>query len=168
MTCPCAEPGTRYLVSRLTAHAARHRADLVFPLAEIRDSQGRVVGARGLGTYRRSLALAERYRDWRARSGDRRSRRSLPAQWPTGVLFAAGTALLSGALGLLPGVLDDITAQRVGGAEPGVDRLADRGVSAGGHSGPWCGGPPVAGFHAQARRARDRVCDRGAGDPLAA
>ena len=107
---PVAEPGTRYLVSRLTAHAARHRADLVFPLAEIRDSQGRVVGARGLGTYRRSLALAERYRDWRARSGDRRSRRSLPAQWPTGVLFAAGTALLSGALGLLPGVLDDITA----------------------------------------------------------
>ena len=107
---PAPAPGTKYLVSRLTAHAARHRTDLVFPLTEIRDGQGQVVGARGLGSYRRPLTLKERYRDWRAKSGERRSRRSLPGQWPTGVLFATGTALLSGALGLLPGVLDDISS----------------------------------------------------------
>lgn len=108
---PAPEPGTMYVVSRLTAHAARRRADLVFPLAEIRDAEGRIIGARGLGSYRRTLTQTERYRDRRERTRERRSGRSLPAQWLTGVLFATGTALLSGALGLLPGVLDGISTK---------------------------------------------------------
>jgi hypothetical protein len=104
---PAPQAGTRFVVSRLTAHAARHRGDLAFPLDEVRDDQGRVIGAWGLGTYRRSLAVAERYRDWRAGAIERRSSRSLPRDWLTGVLFVAGTALLSGAMGLLPGSLDN-------------------------------------------------------------
>jgi hypothetical protein len=63
---PEPQAGTRFVVSRLTALAARHRGDLVFPLAEIRDDQGRVIGAQGLGAYRRSLVVVERCRDWRA------------------------------------------------------------------------------------------------------
>ena len=105
---PAPEPATRYLVSRLTAHAARRRTDLVFPLGDIRNGRGRITGAEGLGSYRPSPALVQRCREWRTGLEVRRSQRSLPAQWPTGVLFATGTALLSGALGLIPGVLDDI------------------------------------------------------------
>ena len=109
---PGPERGTTYVVSRLTAQAARRRGDLVFPLTEIRDwdSDGRVIGARGLGTYRRTPAVSEWYRDWRAKASERRSRRSLPTQWLTGLLFATGTALLSGGLGLFPSMLDDATA----------------------------------------------------------
>lgn len=114
---PRPEPGTKYVVSRLTAHAARHRGDLVFPLTEIRDGDGKVIGAQGLGTYRRVPAVTEWYRDWRAKAGERRSRRSLPAQWLTGLLFATGTALLSGGLGLFPSMLDDATTN--GWAAPG-------------------------------------------------
>lgn len=44
---PEPQPGTTYVVSRLTAHAARHRRDLVFPLAEVRGGHGRVIGVRG-------------------------------------------------------------------------------------------------------------------------
>jgi hypothetical protein len=105
---PEPQQGTRYVVSRLTAHAARHRRDLVFPLAEVRDDHGRVTGARELGAYRPALAVAERYRDWRARAYERRRlSRPLPRDWITGVLLAASTALLSGAIALAPGVLDN-------------------------------------------------------------
>ena len=103
---PAARPGTRYVVPRLTALAARHRGDLVFPFREVRDTSGRVVRTRGLASFRRGRAVADRYRDWRAAARDRRSRSPLNKLWLTGVLFASATALLSGALGLLPGVVD--------------------------------------------------------------
>jgi hypothetical protein len=117
---PVAQPGTRYVVSRLTALAARGRRDLVFPLAEIRDGDGHVVAAQGLGTYRRKWATAERFRDRRALARARRSHHGPePRIWLTGVLFATGTALLSGALGLLPGVLDNAEKNGwAGGGQP--------------------------------------------------
>ena len=46
---PPAEPGVRYLVSRITALAVRDRTDLVFPFGERRDDYGRVNGVAGLG-----------------------------------------------------------------------------------------------------------------------
>ena len=112
---PKPEPGTTYVVSRLTAHAARHRTDLVFPLTEVRDARGRVVGAEGLGIYRRFSAPTEWFRSSRAQAGERWSRRSSSRQWLTGVrltgvLFAVGTALLGGATGLFPVMLDDAIA----------------------------------------------------------
>jgi hypothetical protein len=109
---PAPRPGTRYVVPRVTALAARGRGDLVFPFDELRDADGRVVGARGLAAFRRGLAGAERYRDWRAAVQERRARRRLTKQWLTGVLFAAATALLSGAIGLFPGAVDN--ARRFG------------------------------------------------------
>lgn len=47
---PSATPGTVYIVSRVTA-AATNRADLYFPLDEIRDNAGRIVGCRRLGRF---------------------------------------------------------------------------------------------------------------------
>src|SRR5215468_3544220 len=55
---------------------------------------------------------------WRASLRARRSgrtRRSLTAQWLTGVLFAAATALLSAALGLLPAEVDNALKNGWGG-----------------------------------------------------
>ena len=104
---PPAEPGVRYLVSRITALAVRDRADLVFPFGESRDAQGRVTGVSGLAAFRPGTAIEERYRDWRANATERRSRRPLTAEWRTGLLFALATALLSGWLGLLPGTIDN-------------------------------------------------------------
>ena len=103
---PAPEPGTRYLVSRLTALAARGRADLVFPFGEIRDGDGRITGAYGLGSFSPSGPVRERLREWRAAARERRALRPLRRPWLTGVLFAVATALLSGALGTLPGALD--------------------------------------------------------------
>ena len=101
-------------MSRLTAHAARHRTDLVFPLTEVRDAQGRVVEAEGLGSYRRFPSPSKWFRKWWAMARERRSRRSSSRRWLTGVrltgvLFAVGTALLGGATGLFPVMLDDAT-----------------------------------------------------------
>ena len=112
---PGPEPGTTYVVSRLTAHAARHRTDLVFPLAEVIDTQGQVVGAEGLGTYRPFPASREWFGNWRAKAWQPRSHRFSSRQWLTGVqltgvLFAVGTALLGGATGLFPVMLDDAIA----------------------------------------------------------
>lgn len=42
--------GTAYIVSRVTA-AAVARADLYFPLDEVRDGQGRIIGCRALGRF---------------------------------------------------------------------------------------------------------------------
>ena len=47
---PEPQPGVGYIVSRLTA-AARPRSDVYFPLAEIRDETGRIVGCRALGQF---------------------------------------------------------------------------------------------------------------------
>jgi hypothetical protein len=116
---PRAEPGTRYLVSRITALAARGRADLVFPFGERRDEQGRVAGALGLGVFRPRMATRERYRDWRGGGAERRSRRPLAGEWRTGALFAAATALLSGCLGLLPGAADNAVRNGWGGGGQG-------------------------------------------------
>jgi len=85
---PAARPGTRYVVPRVTALAAGHRRDLVFPFGEVRDTSGRVVRTRGLASFRRGRAVVDRYRDWRAAARDRRSRSPLNKLWLTGVLFA--------------------------------------------------------------------------------
>ena len=47
---PPASEGVLLVVSRVTASAVR-RADLVFPLDEVRDDEGRVVGCRALGRF---------------------------------------------------------------------------------------------------------------------
>ncbi len=115
MDLPPAQPGARYIVSRITALAARRRRDLVFPFGEVRDSAGRITRARGLASFRPGWALAERYRDWRAAVRERRSREPLSKQWLTGVMFAVATALLSAALALLPGAADNARRHGWGG-----------------------------------------------------
>jgi hypothetical protein len=60
---PPAEPGVRYLVSRITALAVRDRPDLVFPFGERRDAQGRVTGVGGLAAFPSGKAFSVRYRD---------------------------------------------------------------------------------------------------------
>jgi hypothetical protein len=116
---PPAEPGVRYLVSRITALAVRDRPDLVFPFGERRDDQGRVTGVSGLAAFRPGTAIDERYRAWRARTAERRSRRPLTAEWRTGLLFALATAFLSGWLGLLPGTIDNAAKNGwAGGGQP--------------------------------------------------
>ena len=104
---PPAEPGVRYLVSRITALAVRDRPDLVFPFGELRDGQGRVTGVSGLAAFPADGAIKERYRDWRRKAAGRRSRRPLTGEWRTGLLFALATAFLSAWLGLLPGTVDN-------------------------------------------------------------
>jgi len=47
---PEPQAGVLYLVSRVLA-AAIDRDDLVFPCDEVRDSEGRIVGCRSLGTF---------------------------------------------------------------------------------------------------------------------
>jgi hypothetical protein len=103
---PPAEPGVRYLVSRVTALAAWGRADLVFPFGEVREG-GRIVAVRGVASFRVRRDVAAWLRDRRAARRERRSRQEQSRQWLTAVMFAAATALLSGALGLLPGALDN-------------------------------------------------------------
>jgi hypothetical protein len=116
---PPAEPGVRYLVSRITALAVRDRSDLVFPFGESRDAHGRVTGVSGLAAFRPGTAIRERYRNWQARTAERRSRRPLAAEWRTGLLFALATALLSGWLGLLPGTIDNAAKNGwAGGGQP--------------------------------------------------
>lgn len=111
---PKPEHGTRYVVSRLTALAARDRDDLVFPFDEERDEAGRITETSGLAAFRsrwgRLRAPAGWLRDVRAAARDRRSRHPLPREWLTGVLFAAATALLSGFLALVPGSVDNALA----------------------------------------------------------
>lgn len=114
---PAAEPGVRYLVSRITALAVRDRTDLVFPFAELRDEEGRVTGAEGLASFPSERAMRTRYRVWRRKAAERRSQRPLTAEWRTGLLFALATAFLSAWLGLLPGSVDN--AVKNGWAEGG-------------------------------------------------
>lgn len=47
--------GVGYIVSRLTAAALR-RPDVYFPLDEIRDQEGHIVGCRGLGQFQETEA----------------------------------------------------------------------------------------------------------------
>lgn len=47
---PDPEPGLLYVVSRVTG-AACPRAELYFPLDEVRDSRGRILGCRALGQF---------------------------------------------------------------------------------------------------------------------
>lgn len=113
---PAPREGTRYVVSRVTALAARNRGDLVFPFGEIRDEQGRVTGARGLASFRPRPPIWRLPRAWRAAARERRQGRPLDRQTLTGVLFAVATALLSGGLSLLPAVLDQARASGWGAA----------------------------------------------------
>ena len=108
---PAPQPDTRYIVSRLTALAARHRSDLVFPFGEIRDSSGRITGVRGVAMFRSRWAVRYRFRDWRLAFRERNALQPLRQTWVTGVLFALATALLSGATGLVPGALDSARTQ---------------------------------------------------------
>ena len=55
---PAPKVGTRFVVSRVTALAARDRGDLVFPFDEIRDEHGRVRGRRGRCGWRPVFAVA--------------------------------------------------------------------------------------------------------------
>src|ERR1035441_2405530 len=100
---PPPQPRTRYVVSRVTALAARGRSDLAFPFGEIRDGDGRVVGARGLASFRSRSAIWRRFGERRDSALERRGR-PLSRQWLTGVLFATAPAapcpLLRGARGL--------------------------------------------------------------------
>ena len=48
---PEPEPETVYIVSRLTAQAVKGREDIVFPLGEVRDEKGRILGVRGFGYF---------------------------------------------------------------------------------------------------------------------
>jgi hypothetical protein len=107
---PPPQAGIRYVVSRVTALAARDRGDLVFPFGEIRDEDGRVTGAQGLASFRPRAALWRRPWVWRAAARERRRGRPPGTQWLTGVFFAVATALLSGALSLFPGSLDEAKA----------------------------------------------------------
>jgi hypothetical protein len=43
--------GVRYVVSRVTAIAAATRDDVLFPLDEVRDADGAIVGCRSLGCF---------------------------------------------------------------------------------------------------------------------
>jgi hypothetical protein len=104
---PRPEPGTRLVVSRVTALAARHRRDLVFPLGEVRDPAGQITGVRGLAAFRPGWAPAQWYRDRRTAARAGLAARPLGKEWLTGVLFAAATALLSGFLALIPGAADN-------------------------------------------------------------
>jgi hypothetical protein len=113
---PPPRPRTRYVVSRVTALAARDRADLVFPFGEIRDEAGRVAGARGLASFQPRVAVWRRLGERRAPARDRRRGQPLSRQWLTGVLFAVATALLSATLSLVPGVLDSARANGWGAA----------------------------------------------------
>lgn len=100
---PPERPGVVYVVPRLTAWAARHRADLVFPHLERRDRRQRVVGARALGRFE-----PERRR---RRHSVGEGRRVPPARYwhdvqaitlALGVVFTVAIALLGGALGVVP------------------------------------------------------------------
>lgn len=104
---PARQPGTRFIVSRLTALAVRDRADLVFPLGEIRDGDGRITAVRGLGLFRSRWDLRSRLWDRRIAARERKARSPLKnSQW-TAVLFVAASSLLSGTIGLAPGALDN-------------------------------------------------------------
>lgn len=46
---PEPEEGTIYIVSNLVAQAVSHREDVFFPDDIVRDSQGNIIGCRGLG-----------------------------------------------------------------------------------------------------------------------
>jgi hypothetical protein len=107
MDLPAPERGTRYLVSRLTALAARNRDDLVFPFGEERDAAGFVTSVSGLAAFRRGWAPRQRWRDWRTAARARLARQPLGPEWLTGLLFAVATALLSGFLALFPGAIDN-------------------------------------------------------------
>jgi hypothetical protein len=112
---PEPQPGTRLVVPRLTALAAQGRQDLVFPFGEVRDGHGQIVSARGLGAFRPGWSAAQRWRDWRTFRREREASRDPGRLALTGVMFATATALLGGALGLWPGVADNIRRNGWGG-----------------------------------------------------
>ena len=43
-------PGVYYIVSSMVANALPHRKDLLVPAEQVRDSEGRIIGCRSLGT----------------------------------------------------------------------------------------------------------------------
>lgn len=95
-------PGVVYLVSRLTAHAARSRPDLVFPHAERRDQDGAILGVQAVGSYLSRwspgwwvVAARTRLRAVRGRA------LGLERPWLIALSFAASTALVGAALGVL-------------------------------------------------------------------
>jgi len=98
---PRRQPGVVYLVPRLTAAAARNRADLVFLYDERRGAGGAVVGARALGRFAAPLAPPDVLAALRARW---RRGWLWPAQreWVIGAGFAFATAVLGAALSGIP------------------------------------------------------------------
>jgi len=112
---PPAVPGRRYLVSRITAQAARDREDLVFPFGEQRDGQGRITRVSGLAAFAPERPVSDRVQAWRRAAAERRAHQPLAAEWRTGLLFALATALLSAWLGLIPGNIDNALKNGWGG-----------------------------------------------------
>lgn len=66
---PDDEPGTGFIVSRISAAAAR-RSDFFFPHGEVRDERNVVQGCRGLGFFPPVQAGVERYLQWLPGSGE--------------------------------------------------------------------------------------------------
>lgn len=103
---PAPRAGTRYLVSRLTALAARDRTDLAFPFGEVREDDGKIACALGLGAFvpdrgRSGVSRKRRAADIRLAS------RPVDKQWLISALFAAATLFVGAAAGALPGALDE-------------------------------------------------------------
>lgn len=87
---PAPQPGTRYLVSRLTALAARGRADLAFPFGEVSKDDGKVACALGLGASAPGRIRGGVSRKRQA-AGIRLASRPVDKQWLISALFAAAT-----------------------------------------------------------------------------
>jgi hypothetical protein len=100
---PGPQSGRQYVVSRITALAARSRQDLALPFGEVRDAAGGIGATGGLATFRaRRLPSIG---GWRRTAREPASRKALGSQWFTGAIFAFAMVLLSGSLGLVPGVI---------------------------------------------------------------
>jgi hypothetical protein len=95
-----------YLVSRLTALAARHRRDLVFPFDEYRNG-GSVAGAHAVARFQPWWAVSPADVSRRVRSQVRGwTGRLVAPYWLITVAFALSTALAGAALGVVPSLLE--------------------------------------------------------------
>jgi hypothetical protein len=104
---PEPQPGAVYLVSRLTALAARRRRDLVFPFDEYRNDGSVVAGAHALARFEPWWTA-----DWRHPIRGLRSHvrawtgRLVAPYWLITVAFALSTALAGAAFGVVPSLLE--------------------------------------------------------------
>ena len=102
---PPPTPGRLHLVPRLTALAARHRSDLVFPHDQHRDHNGTVTGAQALGSFTPDPGATishgpPRLTFWRRKLANWTDVPAITRR--TGIWFTFATALLGAALGTIP------------------------------------------------------------------